>query len=211
MKKKETILEKYKTFELTKGREPHSVFEFCQVNKGKETDFYQHFSSLKQLKREILENMMTETTAVLDNDPSYEEYSAREKALALFYTLIEVLKANRSYLLYKYQDLNHVKGNYKDWEDFFRRFDARMEAIMLEAKQNDEIIERPLIGKYYGSSFKLTFTYVFRVWLNDDSKQFERTDAAIEKSVNLAFELFSQGPLDSILDFGRFAVKTKIS
>jgi AcrR family transcriptional regulator len=211
VKKKETILEKYKVFELTNGRAPHSVFEFCQANKANEGDFYQHFSSLTQLKRAILENMMQETIAVLDNDEAYAEYSAREKALALFYTLIEVLKGNRSYLQYKYQDLHQVKSNYKDWEDFFRLFDARMEGIMLEAKQNEEVIERPLIGKYYGSSFKLTFTYVFRVWLNDDSKNFERTDAAIEKSVNLAFELFSQGPLDSILDFGRFAVKTKIS
>lgn len=42
-----------------------------------------------------------------------------EKALALFYTLIEVLKGNRSYLQYKYQDLHQVKSNYKDWEDFF--------------------------------------------------------------------------------------------
>lgn len=83
MKKKETILEKYKVFELTNGRAPHSVFEFCQANKANEGDFYQHFSSLTQLKRAILENMMQETIAVLDNDEAYAEYSARGKSFGI--------------------------------------------------------------------------------------------------------------------------------
>jgi hypothetical protein len=33
---------------------------------------------------------------------------------------------------------------------------------------------------------------------------FEKTDAAIEKSVNLAFDLIGKGILDNALDFGKF-------
>ena len=64
--------------------------------------------------------------------------------------------------------------------------------------------KRPFTRLVFSKEF-----YEARVWLKDESKAFETTDAAIEKSVNLAFELLSQGPLDSIIDFGRFALKTK--
>lgn len=209
MKKKETFISKYMEFELLEGRSPHSVLEFCKTNKTPETDFYKHFSSLNQLRKAIVESTVNETIQVLNADENYASFSAKEQGLALFYTLFEELKEHRSYFLAKYAHLQNLKDGWKDWDDFFRQFDARMEQIILHAKENHEVTDRPLIGNYYAKSFRLTFTYVFRVWLKDESKAFETTDAAIEKSVNLAFELLSQGPLDRIIDFGRFAIKTK--
>jgi hypothetical protein len=46
-------------------------------------------------------------------------------------------------------------------------------------------------------------------WIKDNSKGFEATDAAIEKSVNLGFDLVGPGPLDSIIDFGRFLISQR--
>jgi hypothetical protein len=48
------------------------------------------------------------------------------------------------------------------------------------------------------------------VWLNDDSDEFSNTDAAIEKSVNLSIDMLEKNTLDSLIDFGKFALKTKI-
>jgi len=50
---------------------------------------------------------------------------------------------------------------------------------------------------------------VLRYWIKDDSERFEMTDAAIEKAVNLSFQLISSGTLDSILDFGKFVFARK--
>ena len=51
--------------------------------------------------------------------------------------------------------------------------------------------------------------FVFRYWVEDRSPRFEKTDAAIEKSVNLAFDLMGKSALDSFLDFAKFLYQHK--
>ena len=46
--------------------------------------------------------------------------------------------------------------------------------------------------------------FILKFWSNDESPNFEKTDAAIEKSVTLAFDLIGKGILDNALDFGKF-------
>jgi hypothetical protein len=208
--KKETFEEKYMEFELMNGRAPHSAFELCKSMKKKEEDFFEAFSSLEQLRKSILGSIMTTTMDILDKDDNYAEYSGREQTLALFYTLFEQFKKKRSYLMLKYSNAGEVMHTAKDWDVFFRQFEARMEHILMDARQTEEVQSRPYIADHYAKGFKLAFTYVFRVWLKDVSEGFETTDAAIEKTVNLAYDMLGVSPLDSLLDFGRFAIKTKI-
>jgi hypothetical protein len=210
IKKRATFLKKYIEFELIHGRTPNSVFEFCKENKTDEATFYEFFNSLTQLRKAILTEQINNTLSILDESEDYAAYSAREKVLALFYTQFEQFKSIRSYLIEKYQDKNDVKNNVKDWDDYFNQFQARIEGILVEAKQTEEVQDRPYIGEHYAKGFKIGFTYVFRVWLKDESQDFETTDAAIEKTINLAFDMLGVSPLDSLLDFGRFAIKTKV-
>jgi hypothetical protein len=210
MKKEESLIKQYVEFELLEGRAPNYVFEFCKHFNHKETTFYKYFNSLKQIRKKILGNLAYTILGTLDNDKNYAEFNANEKALALFFTTFETFLDNRSYLISKYDKTRDLKNLSGDWDLFFTLFDERMNSIVDEAKQNEEVKDRPYIGNYYGKSFKLVFLYVFRVWLNDESENFETTDAAIEKSVNLAFEFLGQSPLDSLIDFGKFAMKTKV-
>ena len=210
MKKKDTITKKYAEFELLEGRAPHSVFELCNHAKIQEKTFYNHFNSLASIKKYILESLVNQTIERIDDDENYAEFSANEKALALFFTLFEEFMEQRSYLILKYSSIKDVRHLAGDWDSFFMQFNARMEQIIQEAKSTEEVVSRPYIGDYYAKSFKLVFLYIFRVWINDDSEKFQTTDAAIEKSVNLAFEFLGHSPLDSILDFGKFAMKTKV-
>ena len=47
--------------------------------------------------------------------------------------------------------------------------------------------------------------------MNDNSAGFEKTDVAIEKSVNTVFDIFENTPLESIIDFGKFLWKEKMA
>ena len=210
MKKEESLVKQYVEFELLEGRTPNSVFEFCKHFEIKESTFYKYFNSLKQIRKKVLGDISSTILDRLDQDKNYAEFNANEKALALFFTTFESFLDNRSYLISKYNKISDLKELSGDWDLFFTHFDERMNQIVEEAKQNQEVKDRPYIGNYYGRSFKLVFLYVFRVWLNDESENFETTDAAIEKSVNLAFEFLGQSPLDSLIDFGKFAMKTKV-
>jgi hypothetical protein len=51
--------------------------------------------------------------------------------------------------------------------------------------------------------------FVTDFWLKDKSPGFEKTDEAIERSLNLAFDLMGKSPLDSMLEFGKFLFQNK--
>jgi hypothetical protein len=51
--------------------------------------------------------------------------------------------------------------------------------------------------------------FLLLFWRDDESAGFEKTDAAIEKSVNLAFDLIGKGAVDSAFDFAKFLYQAK--
>lgn len=55
----------------------------------------------------------------------------------------------------------------------------------------------------------IQFLFLLKFWANDNSPAFESTDVAIEKSVNTAFDVFDNTPLERIIDFGKFLWKEK--
>lgn len=210
MTTEEKITKGYIEFELLNGRAPHSVFELTKKIKMEETVFYQSFGNLEQVQQSIPLNLLKKTLSIMDEDPQYGSFSSREKLLALYFTLFEQFQTQRSYLLLKYNDLRKAPQTMKDWKLFFEEMETRVENILSDGKISDEIKDRPIIGNHFAKGFKLVFTYLFRVWMNDDSVEFANTDAAIEKTVNLSVDMLGTSPIDSILDFGKFALKTKI-
>jgi hypothetical protein len=78
-----------------------------------------------------------------------------------------------------------------------------------EGYQTSEIKERKYISDQYVHGFWLQALFVLKYWLDDTSSQFEMTDAAIEKAVNLSFQLIKSNTLDSLLDFGKFIFTRK--
>ena len=210
MVQREKIIKGYIEFELLNGRAPNSVYELTHKLEMDEATFYQSFGSLGALRCAIVTEFMKDTIAVLDQDENYPTFSAREKLLALFFTLFEQFQPQRSYLLARYGDIKKAPENSRDWQDFLRQFTEKVRSILSEAKTLNEIQDRPLIGKHYDKGFPLVFAYLFRVWVKDDSPDFATTDAAIEKAVNLSFDMLGKNPLDSLIDFGKFALNTKV-
>lgn len=203
------IKEAYIDHVLEHGKQPASIFKFVKELKIKEEVFYEAFNSFDNLEKQIWLDLFQETTHRLTADAVYEEYSVREKLLAFFYTWIEVLKTNRSYILQtapvsrkpdlKPQHLTYVRDAFKEF----------MNDLMLEAKETEEVATRPYISDRYEDALWVQFLFLINFWLKDDSKSFEKTDAAIEKSVNLAFDLMGRGPLDAIVDFGKFLFQNR--
>ena len=61
----------------------------------------------------------------------------------------------------------------------------------------------------YADGLWVNFVFIINFWLKDNSKGFEKTDEAIERSVNLAFDLMGKSALDAALDFGKFLFQNK--
>lgn len=194
----------YKEHLLLHGDEPASVFAFTKNLKIDESSFYEHYSSFEAVKQSIWTNFMEQTLAVLQKDKSYEEFSVREKLLSFYYTLIEVLKSDRSFALLCLKHTKKADTKPSFMRGFKSKFEEYINALISEGIESNEVQDRPVIGKRYDEALWLQLLFVLNFWMKDTSTKFEKTDAAIEKAVSLSFDLMGPGPLDSIVDFAKF-------
>jgi len=204
------ILEAFKAHILEHGAPPASVFKFAKELKMKEEDFYTYYTSFESIKSGIWVQIFEETIFDIENQEAFQTYSAREKFLGFLFTWIEILKKNRSYLLSVYESKSSTITTFpKESAEFRSKFKEFAKEIILEGKESTEIAERPYITEKYDEAMWVQLWFVFRYWLEDTSPRFEKTDAAIEKSVNLAFDLMGKSALDSFLDFAKFMYQSK--
>ncbi|MGK7393067.1 MAG: TetR/AcrR family transcriptional regulator [Candidatus Cyclobacteriaceae bacterium M3_2C_046] len=201
---REKIKSAYIEYLLEHGKAPNSVYKFAKDLKMTEGAFYDYFNSFNALEKEIWKDYFEVVQEKLEGDDMYQQYSAREKLLAFYYTWVEILKNNRSYVVYK---LNHTpRSSYRpDYLSTFRSmYIDYLRDLLNQAREDQEIVERKYLSDRYQDGLWLQLLFVLRFWVKDDSSRFEQTDAAIEKAVNLSFELMGKSTLESALDFAKF-------
>ncbi len=207
---RQLILEGFVSHVLEHGKEPASIFKFAKDLKINEVEFYNYFTSFDVIKSSIWVALFEETHRQLEEQEVYKEYAVREKFLSFLFTWVEELKKNRSYLHSLYGNkVTTFKNLPTDTREFKEKFSDFASELILEGKETQEIASRPLITEKYDEALWLQVGFVFRYWLDDNSPRFEKTDAAIEKSVNFAFDLMGKSALDSFLDLAKFLYQSK--
>lgn len=203
----EKIVSKYMNYVLDHEKEPKSVFKFCKALEIEESKFYEFYGSIEALKKGIWNSFYSQTIKLVEKDKNFERYGNREKMLSFFFTFFENLTLNRSYVLYSLnahknmlKNLDQLKGLRSHIKDFA--------SGLIEEKNADKpfkITQRsPII---FSEGAWLQFLFLLKFWMDDTSPGLEKTDLAIEKSVNTIFDVFDNTPLDSIIDFGKFLWK----
>jgi hypothetical protein len=96
--------------------------------------------------------------------------------------------------------MEQLKGLRKDIKDYSKDLiiDGNTEKNYKITKRNPQL---------FSEGAWLQFMFLLNFWKSDDSAGFEKTDVAIEKSVNTIFDLFDNTPLENIIDFGKFLYK----
>jgi hypothetical protein len=194
----------YVDFMLINGKRPPSVFKFSQDLGMKEEEFYNHFGSFDGLEKHIWQSFITRTTLRLEHDEAYAAFSSREKILTFYYAFFEELKSNRSFVLLQLEHHKKLQMTPAFLQDFRKTFDVFINDVLSYGKASGEIARRPFIDSRYSDLFWVHFGFLLLFWRDDNSAGFEKTDAAIEKSVNVAFDLIGKGAVDSVLDFAKF-------
>jgi AcrR family transcriptional regulator len=205
----QAIIEAYKDHLLKEGKQPASIYSFCAALDLKEEIFYDHFGSFDAIDKAIWKAFATDTLHKLNADAAFAEFSTREKLLTFYFALAEVLKSNRSYILLVTKSHKFPEFNPSYFKDFKRAFENFVEQIIGEGISREEVAKRPFIDKRYPNLFWVHMTFFLMFWKDDNSKGFEKTDAFVEKSVNLAFDLIGRGALDSAIDFLKFLYQAK--
>ncbi|MBT8304191.1 MAG: TetR/AcrR family transcriptional regulator [Bacteroidia bacterium] len=209
---KESIATAFTNYALEQDRIPHSVYKFCKEEGLKEEEFYNHFGSLESVRRFIWNAFHQNTVAVLHKNKEYSGYGNREKLLSYFFTMFEVLKLNRTYVLFTLKDhsnenmlksLEQLKGLRKHVKIFASK-------LIEEGNESKQLKYSKHNTTIFSEGAWVQFLFILKFWLADDSAGFEHTDIIIEKSVNTVFDVFETTPLESVIDLGKFLWKEKM-
>lgn len=203
----DSIREAYITYVLTEGREPVSVFQFAKSNDITETEFYNYFGSFQGLEQSIWAGFAERTVTEVKGQEVWGEYSSREKALSFFYSFFELLKGNRSFAIYSFKKQPKGPGVPRIFDRLHQVFETFAEEILNEGLESAELADRKFFSKRYKDALWMQFGVVLNFWMRDDSAAFEKTDEAIEKGVNVTFDLFQRSPIDNLIEYGKFIAR----
>ncbi|MBD3750264.1 MAG: TetR/AcrR family transcriptional regulator [Sphingobacteriales bacterium] len=204
MATKQKIQNAYIDYILTEGNKPISVFAFAKKNKFAEEEFYQYFGSFEAIEAGVWADFFSTTIKEIQNQEVWTTYSVREKALSFFYTFFELLKKQRSFVTYSMSHLKkglHTPVALKEAKEIFEEFSVQ---LIQEGLESNEINDRKFISDRYKDALWMQVAFLLNFWIKDRSKGFEKTDEAIEKGVNVTFDLFQRTPIDNLLDYGKF-------
>lgn len=206
---RERIVEAYKEYVLTRGEEPPSVFQFMKELNMEEEEFYKYFGSFNTVRSFTWKDYVTKTLNTLNKDSSYQEYSVREKLLSFYFTLVEVLKKDRSYVMVSFRGISKPELTPSFLKHFKTEYMEYVHELIAEGLDSGEIVKRPILSDRYHDALWIQLIFIVNFWLKDETPNFEQTDAAIEKAVNLSIELMGKGPLDMMVDFAKFLYQNR--
>ena len=206
---KDHIKQAYLAFVLNEGHPPASVFKLTQQLGLAEQEFYKHYPNFEAIDRELWADFGRQARDTAATEPVWEGYGSREKLLAFYYTLLEILKNNRSYALMSLRrSLRRMPAlTPRVLDDFRQDFEIFVSDLLATGRVSGEIANRSLVQDGYPRFFWQQVLFVLSFFAKDDSINFERTDAAVEKAVTLSFDLVGRNTLDSAVDFVRFLVR----
>ncbi|UHG93606.1 TetR/AcrR family transcriptional regulator [Spirosoma oryzicola] len=213
----EKIRKAYTEYVLENGKQPTSVFQFAKKLKLAEADFYKDYASFDAIEADVWLTFFNEAKATVEADETYQGYSVREKVLAFYYTWIELLKTQRSFVVYSVGRLREESKNQRGLgasksqvlQPFKEAFFDYARDLLAEGRESKEVEPRPFITDRYPNALWAQTLYLLDFWVRDVSKNFEKTDTAIEKAVNTAFDLIGRSPLDTLVDFAKFMYQNK--
>lgn len=198
------IIELYMNSVLEHHQNPKNVYLFCKENGIDEADFYSFFGSFDSLKQTIWVKFFENAVATIHKQEDYTTYSDKNKLLTLYFTLFEILTLNRSYVLYSLGESQSNLKNLKDLKQFRNHFKSFISDIISENPQESPLKIEKITKPVFSEGAWIQFLLILKFWMDDTSRNFEKTDIVIEKSVNTVVDLLNTKPLESLFDLGKF-------
>jgi hypothetical protein len=196
------ILEAYKKWRL--GNTPFSWQKLAESAGVSEAEILRQFPTQDLLDVGVWRDLLFRTLAKVKTEPVYADYTSREKMLSFHYTIVESLKSERELVLWYLKPLGVLDVDPQFLKDFFIHFQAFATEVLNEGMETGQIPKRYWISSQYARIHHLQALYVLRTWAEDASENQVHTDSAIEKAVNLGFDLMERNFVDSAWDFGKF-------
>ena len=206
----DAIISNYMDYVLEHESVPRSIYKFCKSNNIEESTFYEHFGSVNGIQKSIWNKFFINTISLIQKNTEFEQFSNKDKMLTFFYSIFELLTLNRSYVLFALQNDKSVMKNMEQLKGLRQHIKNFATELIIDGNADKTLKITQHNPKLFSEGAWLQFLFILKFWVDDDSAGFEKTDIAIEKSINTVFDLFDNTPLDNIIDFGKFLFKEKM-
>lgn len=203
----ESIKKAYIDYVLTEGERPKSVYVFAKNNEMAEEEFYNYFGSFDALEQTIWADLAKKAITEIKTQEVWAGYTARERSLSFFYSFFELLKGSRSFAAYSIKQQPKGFTTPRVFEELKEIIDIFNTDILTEGLESGELSDRKFFAKRYKDALWVQFVFILNFWINDNSTGFEKTDEAIEKGINVTFDLFQRSPIDNLFEYGKFLAK----
>ena len=194
---------------LVHNEEPKNIYIFCEKHAISEADFYSFFGSFDTLKQEIWVKFFENAIASIDKDEAYKNFTDKDKLLALYFTLFEIMNLNRSYILFTLKENKQGLKNLKFLKHFRNRFKEFIVDIIRQSATDGNEKFLKVSEPVFSEGAWIQFLFLLKFWMDDTSKGFEKTDVLIEKSVNTVVGLLDTKQLENLFDLGKFLWKER--
>lgn len=201
------IISQYMELILSSG-DIMNIDELCKkldISKG---NFLDYFDTIWDLERVIWDKLLKQSIHTIKSDEQYADFSVKEKLLSLMYTFFENLTLNRGYVLHNLRTHGSIKSRKKLFRKMKKTYIKFIEEIFLSNSLgfNYKLIDvaKTLRKKGLSESLWLQLTLLITFWRKDTSDNLDKTDEAIEKSVQVIMDILDTSRLKNFMDFGRF-------
>jgi hypothetical protein len=201
------IKEAYIDYVLTHNEQPKSVYVFAKQLNTTEQEFYNYFPSFIAIEKGVWSGLTTQALTELQQQEVWPNYTSREKVLAFFYAFVELLKTRRSFAIYSLKKHSSKLSSPEVLDDTKTVFENFAETVITQGLASKELADRKFFAKRYKDALWVQFGIIINFWINDNSTGFEKTDEAIERGINVTFDLFQRSPLDNIFEYGKFITR----
>ncbi len=206
MELNQLLIAAYQRLALEKGVLPVSKKEIAHAAEVSIEDFLSVFATLEALQEAVWVHYLRGTLEALENSEEYSQYNVREKMLAFYFTFFEKLEADREFVQLFESKLGIWNYSPTFLNAFKVAFLAFVEELIKEGIEHQEIAERMVLGGEYGGWHWPQMLFLLNKWVEDRSEGHAVSDQAIEKSVNLGFDIMGRNVFDSAFDFAKFMV-----
>lgn len=200
---RQQILAAYEAYLRREGQPPPSVFRFAEGQGFAERAFFAEFPSLEAVEAAWWSAQLERVIASVEGGAEWETFSARHRLLAFLFAFAEASLDFRSLLLLRLQGRS-VLANPPELAPFAERFAAFAARLLEHGRRTGEIASRGPLGRLYPQAAYRLFRSAIDFHLRDASPRYERSDAYIEKSTAVFFDLIGRQVLDSGFDLLRF-------
>lgn len=203
MDNREKLLSGFRDFMGRHGHPPASVPAMCEPLGVPERDFYTEFGSIEALESSFWEDLVAKTITAVEAGPEWQGFGARQRLLAFLFAFLEKSLDVRTVLLFRFRSLSPLCN--PEWlRGMEQRYKEWASDLVAHASATGEIADRGRLSGLYPAAFYLHLRAVIDFNVKDTSARYERSDAFVEKSTHLAFDLLRTQAIDSAFDLLRF-------